>query len=97
MDTDTTDFARLEVLVYRILDAETLSQAEAETLLQESEAASQARAAGDSHFSGNGAIVDRKEELPVAHGPGGCAMVWRLHNKQRDLGESAPLPDLLIR
>jgi len=39
MDTDITNFARLALLVQRILDAETLTEAESAALLKASEAA----------------------------------------------------------
>ena len=41
-------------------------------------------------------IVDGKKNFQWAWSRR-CAMVWRLYNKQRDLCETASLPELLIR
>ena len=46
MDTDSTDFARLSLLVQRLLDAEVLSEEEGAALLQTSHAARHALAQG---------------------------------------------------
>jgi len=47
MSIDSTDFARLTLLVQRLLDAETLSETEGEALLKTSQTAHQALAQGD--------------------------------------------------
>ncbi len=47
MDTDSTDWERLTLLLERVLDAETLTAAQSATLLQASQAAR--GAGGDAH------------------------------------------------
>ena len=47
MDTDMTEYARLSLLVQRLLDAETLPEAEGEALLKASQTAYQTLTQGD--------------------------------------------------
>ncbi|HZP83185.1 MAG TPA: hypothetical protein VFB21_16200 [Chthonomonadaceae bacterium] len=95
MDTDSTQFARLSLLVQRILDAETLLEAEGAALLKESQAAHLALAEGDAQDARShveqiarqtAALLEMKA-LALADGQAVILITNRILTPETDAGE----------
>ena len=95
MDTHTTDFARLALLIERVLDAETLTQAQSAPLLNASQAARRAWAKGEveaarRHLERLARHIQTllgSQALALAEGEALLRLTRRLLNPQTQAGE----------